>query len=214
MDDNEKAMIIDNMKKEIREGLDLKREITDEDINELITDKVFEEARLLPLSIREKQELISVLFNSIRKLDILQPLIDDKSITEIMVNGEDNIFIEKFGRTYSIESSFESRQKLEDVIQSVVSKVNRVVNEASPIVDARLADGSRVNVVLPPIALNGPILTIRKFSERPISMKDLIEWGSITEEAAEVLERLVKAKYNIFISLRLTYLKLTKALFW
>ena len=116
-----------------------------------------------------------------------------------MVNGEDNIFIEKHGRTYSIESSFESRQKLEDVIQSVVSKVNRVVNEASPIVDARLADGSRVNVVLPPIALNGPILTIRKFPERPISMKDLIEWGSITEEAAEVLERLVRAKYNIFI---------------
>ena len=151
------------------------------------------------MSIREKQELISVLFNSIRKLDILQPLIDDKSITEIMVNGEDNIFIEKYGRTYSIESSFESRQKLEDVIQLVVSKVNRVVNEASPIVDARLADGSRVNVVLPPIALNGPILTIRKFPERPISMNDLIEWGSITEEAAEVLERLVKAKYNIFI---------------
>jgi len=199
MDDDAKNLVINNLRKEIRESLDIKSQVTDEDINELITDKVFEEARLRSLSIREKQELISVLFNSIRKLDILQPLIDDKSITEIMVNGEDNIFIEKHGRTYSIESSFESRQKLEDVIQSVVSKVNRVVNEASPIVDARLADGSRVNVVLPPIALNGPILTIRKFPERPISMKDLIEWGSITEEAAEVLERLVKAKYNIFI---------------
>nr|HPL54419.1 ATPase, T2SS/T4P/T4SS family [Bacillota bacterium] len=182
MDDNEKAMIIDNMKKEIREGLDLKREITDEDINELITDKVFEEAKLRPMSIKDKKEFISAIFNSIRKLDILQPLIDDKSITEIMVNGADSIFVEKQGRTYRMEDTFESRQKLEDVIQSIVSKVNRVVNEASPIVDARLGDGSRVNVVLPPIALNGPILTIRKFPERPISMQNLIKWGSITEE--------------------------------
>ena len=160
MDDDAKNLLINNLRKEIRENLDIKSQVTDEDINELITDKVFEEARLLSLSIREKQELISVLFNSIRKLDILQPLIDDKSITEIMVNGEDNIFIEKHGRTYSIESNFENRQKLEDVIQSVVSKVNRVVNEASPIVDARLADGSRVNVVLPPIALNLSLIHI------------------------------------------------------
>lgn len=199
MEDREKNLIINNLRKEIRESLDVKSHITDEDINELITDKVFGEARLRPTSIREKQELIALLFNSIRKLDILQPLIDDKTITEIMVNGEENIFIEKQGRTYRIENSFESRQKLEDVIQSVVSKVNRVVNEASPIVDARLEDGSRVNVVLPPIALNGPILTIRKFPEKPISMKDLIEWGSISSEAAEVLERMVRAKYNIFI---------------
>jgi len=199
MDNNEKELIVDSLKKEIRENLDVKKEVTDEDINELITDKVFEEARLRFMSIREKQGLISVIFNSIRKLDILQPLIEDKSITEIMVNGAENIFIERRGKTYSIESTFESRQKLEDVIQSIVSKVNRVVNEASPIVDARLEDGSRVNVVLPPVALNGPILTIRKFPERPISMEDLMEWGSITEEAAEVLERMVKAKYNIFI---------------
>ena len=187
------------MSREIRDDLDIKKEITDEDINELITDKVFEKAKLKVMSISEKQELISVIFNSIRKLDILQPLIDDKSITEIMVNGADSIFVEKQGRTYSIESTFYSMQKLEDVIQSIVSKVNRVVNEASPIVDARLSDGSRVNVVLPPIALNGPILTIRKFPEKPISMEDLIEWGSITKEAAEALKRMVKAKYNIFI---------------
>jgi pilus assembly protein CpaF len=199
MEDRERNLIINNLRKEIRESLDIKSHVTDEDINELITDKVFGEARFRPMSIREKQELISVLFNSIRKLDILQPLIEDKTITEIMVNGEENIFIEKQGRTYRIENSFESRQKLEDVIQSIVSKVNRVVNEASPIVDARLEDGSRVNVVLPPIALNGPILTIRKFPEKPISMEDLIEWGSISSEAAEVLERMVRAKYNIFI---------------
>lgn len=199
MDDDAKNLLINKLRKEIRENLDIKGQVTDEDIKELITDKVFEEARLRYMSIGEKQELISVLFNSIRKLDILQPLIDDKSITEIMVNGEDNIYIEKQGRTYKVESSFESRQKLEDVIQSVVSKVNRVVNEASPIVDARLEDGSRVNVVLPPIALNGPILTIRKFPEKPISMEDLIEWGSLSGEAAKVLEKMVRAKYNIFI---------------
>ncbi|MDD3706276.1 MAG: ATPase, T2SS/T4P/T4SS family, partial [Clostridiaceae bacterium] len=196
MEDNAKSLIINNLRKEIRENLDIKGQVTDEDINELITDKVFEEAKLRYMSIREKQELITVLFNAIRKLDILQPLIDDKSITEIMVNGEEDIFIEKQGKTYRIEGSFESRQKLEDVIQSIVSKVNRAVNEASPIVDARLEDGSRVNVVLSPIALNGPILTIRKFPEKPISMEDLIEWESITREAAEVLKKLVVAKYN------------------
>lgn len=199
MEDNAKSLIINNLRKEIRENLDIKGQVTDEDINELITDKVFEEAKLRYMSIREKQELITVLFNAIRKLDILQPLIDDKSITEIMVNGEEDIFIEKQGKTYRIEGSFESRQKLEDVIQSIVSKVNRAVNEASPIVDARLEDGSRVNVVLSPIALNGPILTIRKFPEKPISMEDLIEWESISREAAEVLKKLVVAKYNIFI---------------
>lgn len=199
MDEKEKMLLADSLRKEIRDNLDIKKDITDEGINELITDKVFSAARLQPMSIQEKQELITLIFNSIRKLDILQPLIEDSSITEIMVNGADSIFIEKRGRIYGIESTFESRQKLEDVIQSIVSKVNRVVNEASPIVDARLENGSRVNVVLPPIALNGPILTIRKFPERPISMEDLVEWGSITAEAAEVLERMVKAKYNIFI---------------
>lgn len=199
MDDREKTMMVESLRKEIRDNLDIKKDITDEGINELITDRVFEEARLRSMSIKEKQELISVIFNSIRKLDVLQPLIENKSITEIMVNGAESIFVEKQGQTYEIESTFESRQKLEDVIQSIVSKVNRVVNEASPIVDARLEDGSRVNVVLPPIALNGPIVTIRKFPERPISIEDLIKWGSITKEAAEVLERMVKAKYNIFI---------------
>ena len=199
MDVNEKTVIVESLRKEIRESLDIKKDITDEDINELVTDRVFEAAKLQSMSIREKQELIAVIFNSIRKLDILQPLIEDKAITEIMVNGAESIFVEKRGRSYSIESTFESRQKLEDVIQSIVSKVNRVVNEASPIVDARLEDGSRVNVVLPPIALNGPILTIRKFPEKPISIEDLVEWGSITQEAAEVLDRMVKAKYNIFI---------------
>lgn len=199
MDSAEKELLACSLKKEIREGLDVRKDVSDEAISDLITDRVFEEARLRSMSIRDKQELITLIFNSLRKLDILQPLIDDKSITEIMVNGAESIFIEKNGRTYAVDGAFESREKLEDVIQSIVSKVNRVVNEASPIVDARLEDGSRVNVVLPPIALNGPILTIRKFPEKPISIEDLIRWGSITPEAAEALDRMVKARYNIFI---------------
>lgn len=199
MDDVSRERLVDSLRRVIRESLDTRKDISDEEIHELITDKVFEEAGLRSISIRERQELITIVFNSIRKLDILQPLIEDKAITEIMVNGADRIFVEKQGRICSLDCGFESRQKLENVIQSIVSKVNRVVNEASPIVDARLEDGSRVNVVLPPIALNGPILTIRKFPEKPITMDDLIKWGSITEEAAGLLERMVKAKYNIFI---------------
>jgi pilus assembly protein CpaF len=117
-----------------------------------------------------------------------------------MINGPDTIFIEKNGKTYRLDVRFENRRKLEDVIQTMVSKVNRTVNESSPIVDARLEDGSRVNVVLPPIALNGPIVTIRKFPEKPMTIDQLIEYGSITEEVADVLNRMVRAKYNIFIS--------------
>lgn len=199
MDEAAKAKLADKLREEIRESLDIRKDISDEDIHELITERVFEEAGLRSISILERRELIAIVFNSIRKLDILQPLIEDRAITEIMVNGADKIFVEMQGRTYGLDCGFESRQKLENVIQSIVSKVNRVVNEASPIVDARLEDGSRVNIVLPPVALNGPILTIRKFPERPISMEELIKWGSITEEAAEVLGRMVKAKYNIFI---------------
>lgn len=199
MDAASREKLAESLRREIRESLDTRKDISDEEIHELIADKVFEKAGFCSISIKERQELITIVFNSIRKLDILQPLIEDKAITEIMVNGSDRIFVEKQGRICSLDCSFESRQKLENVIQSIVSKVNRTVNEASPIVDARLEDGSRVNVVLPPIALNGPILTIRKFPEKPISMDDLIKWGSITEEAARLLERMVKAKYNIFI---------------
>jgi len=181
------------------DSLDMGMGVDDEYIDRLVTDKVFQRSDKQHMTISDKQQLIRSVFNSIRKLDVLQPLIDDKAITEIMVNGHDTIFIEKAGRMHAVDAAFESRQKLEDVIQSIVAKVNRSVNEASPIVDARLEDGSRVNIVLPPIALNGPILTIRKFPEKPIDMEDLIRWGSITEEAAEFAERLVKAKYNIFI---------------
>lgn len=199
MDSEERMSLANDIKRLVRDCINIDKDTTDEDIEELITSTVFEKSKEHFLSISEKQELVKHIFNSLRRLDILQPLIEDKSITEIMINGPEDIFIEKNGRTYRIDSCFESRQKLEDVIQSIVARVNRVVNEASPIVDARLGDGSRVNAVLPPVALNGPILTIRKFPDKPITVEDLIKWGSITEDVAQLLERMVRAKYNIFV---------------
>ena len=143
---------------------------------------------------------MEAVFNSMRGLDVLQPLVDDPSITEIMINGPHNVFIEKNGRLFKTDVDFVTNEKLENVIVNIVSKVNRTVNEANPIVDARLLDGSRVNVVLPPIALCGPTVTIRKFPEDPMTMQKLIGFGSLTEEVAELLERMVRAKFNIFIS--------------
>ena len=150
--------------------------------------------------IYQRQELGKSVFYSIRKMDVLQELIDCDEVTEIMVNGTENIFVEKAGGIYEWEKHFETKEKLEDVIQKIVAKCNRVVNEASPIADARLENGSRVNIVLSPVALNGPVITIRRFPEHPISMEDLIAFGSITRQAADFLERLVIAGYNIFIS--------------
>lgn len=196
----EKEAFIKDIKKIINDSVDFNKDITDDDMKELIMNTVFERSKQQYLSIGDKQEIIQAVFNSLRRLDVLQPVVEDKTVTEIMVNGPDNIFIERAGKVTRLNTSFESRERLEDVIQSIVSKVNRIVNEASPIVDARLQDGSRVNVVLPPIALNGPIMTIRKFPEKPITMEQLIEFGSVTEEAAEALKYLVQAKYNIFIS--------------
>jgi len=192
--------LLKDLKKAVSESIDLKREISDEEMKDIITGMVFDRSRQIYMSIAEKQDIIDSVFNSMRKLDILQPLIEDRTVTEIMINGPDNIFIEREGKTNRLDMCFESRERLEDVIQSIVSKVNRTVNEATPIVDARLQDGSRVNVVLNPIALNGPIMTIRKFPEHPMTAEQLIKYGSLTEEAAEVLERMVRAKYNIFIS--------------
>ena len=140
------------------------------------------------------------MFSELRQLDILQELVDAEDVTEIMVNGPDSIFVERKGRIEKWDKSFSKVQKLEDIIQQIVAFCNRVVNESSPIVDARLPDGSRVNVVLKPIALNGPILTIRRFPKKRMEMEDLINLGAITKSAAEVLKVLVQAKYNIFIS--------------
>jgi pilus assembly protein CpaF len=197
--ENEKE-ILKKIKSIVCETIDIKKDIDDEEIKDVITDVVFNFSKGNYLNIEEKRKMIDSVFNSMRRLDILQPIIDDRSITEIMINGPDDIFVERYGRTTKSKLHFESREKLEDVIQSIVSNVNRIVNEASPIVDARLKDGSRVNVVLSPVALNGPVMTIRKFPEKPMTMEQLIEIGSITKEAAEILGHMVKAKYNIFIS--------------
>lgn len=172
----------------------------DENIMKQIDALILAAGRDIYLSGYRKLMLRQELFNAVRRLDLLQELIDDREITEIMVNGAGDIFYEKYGRIYRWDKHFESGDKLEDVIQQIVAGANRQVNEASPIVDARLADGSRVNVVLKPVALNGPILTIRKFPEKPLSMKGLMDQGAMTAEAVEFLEKAVRAKYNIFIS--------------
>ena len=195
----DKTSLIFEVKKIVGESVDLGKDISDEEIKELITNIVFEKSRQFYMTVSEKQEISEAVFNSMRRLDVLQPIIDDESVTEIMVNGANDIFIEQDGRTKKLDVRFESSAKLEDVIQSIVSKVNRSVNESSPIVDARLKDGSRVNIVLAPIALNGPIMTIRKFSNTPMTIERLINFGSLTVETANVLQRMVQAKYNIFI---------------
>lgn len=150
-------------------------------------------------SVMEIKAIVDTVFNQMRRHDVLEPLINDRSITEIMINGPSKVFVEKNGAVEETKIAFESRERLDDLIQNMVAKVNRSVNEAEPVVDARLEDGSRVNVVLPPIALNGPLVTIRKFPEKPMTVEDLITYSSLTEEAAMFLEKLVKSKYNIFI---------------
>lgn len=184
----------------VRQRMDMSSELSDAQIEEIIDSVIMEKSREVYMSAVTKLTLRQELFNAIRRLDLLQELIDDKTVTEIMVNGADAIFYERDGRIYTWDRHFESQEKLEDVIQQIVSRSNRQVNESIPIVDARLKDGSRVNVVLDPVALNGPILTIRKFPEEAITMEDLIRWESISQEAAEYLKVLVKAGYNIFIS--------------
>lgn len=192
-----------NMKElhdEILKEMDLSKEVADDELMEVIRQILDENGREDYISLREKGDIGKELFNAFRKLDILQELLEDDEITEIMINGTENIFIEKEGRLYQLQKRFTDRNKLEDVIQQIVAGANRIVNEASPIVDARLTDGSRVNVVLYPIALNGPIVTIRKFSREAMTMKELVRRESISREIDEFLEELMVAKYNIFIS--------------
>ncbi len=188
------------LRKEILEVIDYGREMTDEEVFEQIDEVILQkdELRLLPVS--TSHQLRNDLFDSLRRLDVLQGLLEDPGITEIMINGPNHVFIEKEGRLSRLKTGFESVEKLKDVIQQIVAGCNRVVNEASPIVDARLAGGERVSIVLTPVALNGPILTIRRFPDTPITMEGLIRYESITPSVAEFLRRLVTAGYNIFIS--------------
>ena len=190
----------EEMRDEIRTGIDFSRDVSDEEIEEIIDGIIIKKSKQQYLSMEERLRLQTELFYSIRKLDILQELVDDNTVTEIMVNGCDNIFIERAGSLIKWDRHFDSTEKLRDVIQQIVAKSNRTVNESSPIVDARLENGSRVNVVLNPVALNGPILTIRRFPDKPIQMEDLIRFGSVTPEVVDFLKNLVISGYNIFIS--------------
>lgn len=173
--------------------------LSDEELAEAISKCIDMEFSHIYMSIAEKADIGDQVFSLIRGLGILDSIIHDDAITEIMINGYKDIFIEKAGKVSRLDEEFEDEKKLEDVIQKIVGNAGREVNEANPIVDTRLQDGSRVNVVLPPISLKGPIVTIRKFSKEPMTIKKLIEYGSLTKEIAEVLEILVRAKYNIFI---------------
>ena len=179
----------------LMEELDLSRELSDKEILDVIDELILNQIKDVRLALKLRQEL----FYSVRKLDVLQELVDDETVTEIMVNGPDTIFVERAGKLMKWHKSFTSAEKLEDVIQQIVGKCNRVINESMPIVDARLENGSRVNAVIYPVALNGPILTIRRFPEHPITMEKLIALGSITQECAEFLEKLVKARYSMVI---------------
>lgn len=185
---------------EVLGRVDYGKELNDSEIEDMIDEAILKEKELESFPVNFRQRLKKELFDSMRRLDILQIFVEDSAVTEIMINGKDQIFVEKEGSIKKLDIGFESEEKLQDVIQQIVAGCNRVVNEASPIVDARLANGARVNVVMKPIALNGPIVTIRRFPEKPITMKALLLKKSINSEAAAFLEKLVVAKYNIFIS--------------
>ena len=192
----------EEIRSSIMSGIDFSREVPDSEVLDLIDRHLtLGGAGTLPLlTLEEKKRLRQDLFHSIRRMDVLQDLLEDPEVTEIMVNGPDNIFIEKAGKLSRYPGSFSSAQKLDDVIQRIVGASNRVVNTSSPIVDCRLENGDRVNVVLSPIAVNGPILTIRRFPQNPITMVDLLRFGSIPEEIAQFLDKCVRAGLNIFIS--------------
>ena len=175
-------------------------DITDVALKQVIGECVQEESGLYMISIRQKEELEESVFNAIRRLDVLQELLEDDTITEIMINGKDDIFLERNGHITKWDKSFENEERLEDIAQKIAALSNKIVNISSPIADTRLEDGSRVSIVLPPVALNGPIITIRKFYKDALTMEKLIETGSLTQEAADFLKMAVKSKYNIFIS--------------
>jgi pilus assembly protein CpaF len=188
------------LRNKVRSRIDFSGELSDDSLLRIAEEIVFEWCERNPLTATEKVKLVRRLFHSFRGLDILQPLMEDASISEIMINHHAEIFVERKGRMTLLPVSFENRERLEDLIQTVVASVNRVVNESSPIVDARLKDGSRVHVVLPPVALKGPCMTIRKFPEQPLTMEQLVSIGSLTADAAAFLKDIIGAQYNIFIS--------------
>lgn len=199
MDFKQEQQIVEDVRKEIDETLQLKGmedEHLEEKVEEIVSKHIV--GRYCPIS--QKLSIIQQVYSSIRGFGLLDSIMKDDTITEVMINGHKNVFIEQNGRLFKLDKQFESSRQLENVIQRIVGLAHREVNQSDPICDTRLPDGSRVNVVLPPIALCGPTLTIRKFSKTPMTIEKLISYGSITKEIADVLELLVKAKYNIFIA--------------
>lgn len=184
----------------VQERMSYVKDISDDEVEAAIDEILLSSTELLTYPVEARRRLRKELFDSLRRLDVLQLFVEDASVTEIMINGKDNIFVEQEGKLKKLDVCFESTERLLDVIQQIVAGCNRVVNEASPIVDARLADGARVNIVMNPVALDGPVVTIRRFPQNPITMSGLLQRNSISAEAADFLKLLVKAGYNIFIS--------------
>jgi pilus assembly protein CpaF len=199
MDFEQEQELIAQIKKYVTENLPLSK-MSDEELEEKIEEIVAQHIGGRYCSIEQRLDIIQQVYSSIRGFGLLDSIIKDDTITEVMINGPDNVFIEQNGRLFKLDKQFESQRRLEDVIQRIVGLAGREVNQANPICDTRLPDGSRVNVVLPPIALCGPTVTIRKFSKTPMTIEKLIQYGSITREIADKLEILVKSKYNIFIA--------------
>lgn len=192
--------ISERVRKQVLSDIDVSRDLEDEEIWDIISRAASEEVKQKSISLRDRIELEKRVFDSLKRLDVLQELIDDTEVTEIMVNGPDSIFYEKNGCIQQYDGRFSSEEKMQDIIQQIVGRHNRVVNQSSPIVDTRLVDGSRVNIVLFPISLGGSAISIRKFPKEPYNMEKLIAIGSVSQEVSEMLKLLVKAKYSIFIS--------------
>ena len=190
----------EKIRKEVMESIDLSVDVSDEEIQKLIRSKIIELAKIQPISLTDRKRVEGHVFNSLRKLDVLEDLLKDEEITEIMINGPKNIFVEKNGRVEKSKEQFSSEEKLNDVIQSIVASTNKIVNESNPIVDTRLSDGSRINIVLPPAAVDYSILSIRKFPKEQMTMERLKSYGSISDEQIELLKKLVISGYNIFVS--------------
>lgn len=191
--------LVSELKKYVTENFSLSK-MSDEELEEKIEEIVIQRLGNQYCSIDQRVSIVQQIYSSIRGFGLLDSIMNDDTITEVMINGPENVFIEQNGRLFKLDKQFENQRRLEDIIQRIVGLAGREVNQANPICDTRLPDGSRVNVVLPPIALCGPTLTIRKFSKTPMTIEKLIQYGSLTKEIAEKLEILVKAKYNIFIS--------------
>ena len=199
MDFKREQETVVEIRRYVTENLPLS-ELSDEDLQQQVESIVAQKLAGIYCSINQRVSIVQQVYSSIRGFGLLDSIISDDTITEVMINGHENVFIEQNGRLFKLDKQFESQRRLEDIIQRIVGLAGREVNQANPICDTRLPDGSRVNVVLPPISLCGPILTIRKFSKTPMTIERLIQYGSITSEIADRLELLVKAKYNIFVS--------------